>query len=75
MARKFSLTKDQWLKMLEKERGIKPVRYAQDIIWPTLALRDAIDPTIAAISTGLIAITVLVVVASQFVTARSGARP
>ncbi len=40
MARKFSLPKDQWLKMLEKERGIKPVRYAQDIIWPTLALRE-----------------------------------
>ena len=40
MARKFSLAKDQWLKMLEKERGIKPDRYAQDIIWPTLALRE-----------------------------------
>ena len=40
MARKFSLAKDQWLKMLEKERGIKPDRYAKDIIWPTLALRE-----------------------------------
>ena len=40
MAGKFSLPKDQWLKMLEKERGIKPLRYAQDIIWPTLALRE-----------------------------------
>jgi parvulin-like peptidyl-prolyl isomerase len=40
MARKFSLPKDQWLKMLEKERGIKPARYAKDIIWPTLALRE-----------------------------------
>jgi parvulin-like peptidyl-prolyl isomerase len=40
MARKFSLPKDQWLQMLEKERGIKPDRYAQDIIWPTLALRE-----------------------------------
>ena len=39
MARKFSLAKDQWLKMLEKERGIKPKQYARDIIWPTLALR------------------------------------
>jgi parvulin-like peptidyl-prolyl isomerase len=40
MARKFSLPKEQWLQMLEKERGIKPERYAQDIIWPTLALRE-----------------------------------
>jgi parvulin-like peptidyl-prolyl isomerase len=40
MARKFSLAKDQWLEMLEKERGIKPARYAQDIVWPTLALRE-----------------------------------
>ncbi len=40
MARKFAVAKDQWLKMLEKERGIKPGRYAKDIIWPTLALRE-----------------------------------
>jgi parvulin-like peptidyl-prolyl isomerase len=40
MARKFSLGKDQWLKMLQQERGIKPARYAKDIIWPTLALRE-----------------------------------
>jgi parvulin-like peptidyl-prolyl isomerase len=40
MARKFSFTKDQWLKTLEKERGIKPARYAKEIIWPTLALRE-----------------------------------
>jgi parvulin-like peptidyl-prolyl isomerase len=26
--------------MLQKERGISPVRYAKDIIWPTLALRE-----------------------------------
>ena len=26
--------------MLKKERGIKPVHYAKDIIWPTLALRE-----------------------------------
>jgi len=27
------------MKMLEQERGIKPVQYASDIIWPSLALR------------------------------------
>ncbi len=40
MARKFQLPKEQWLKMLEKERGISPARYAKDIVWPTLALRE-----------------------------------
>jgi parvulin-like peptidyl-prolyl isomerase len=40
MARKFSFSKDQWLKTLEKERGIKPARYAKDIVWPTIALRE-----------------------------------
>ncbi|MEX0978266.1 MAG: peptidylprolyl isomerase [Pirellulales bacterium] len=40
MAGKFSVPKDQWVKLLEKERGIPPQRYARDIIWPTLALRE-----------------------------------
>ena len=39
MAQRFSLPVEQWLKMLKQERGIKPVQYASDIIWPTLALR------------------------------------
>jgi parvulin-like peptidyl-prolyl isomerase len=40
MARKFSFTKEQWLKTLEKERNVKPAAYRRDIIWPTLALRE-----------------------------------
>ena len=39
MAKRFSIPVDQWLKMLEKERNIAPKQYANDIIWPTLALR------------------------------------
>jgi parvulin-like peptidyl-prolyl isomerase len=39
MARRFGLPADQWLKLLKAERGIKPEQYANDIIWPTLALR------------------------------------
>ncbi len=39
MARRFHMTVDQWLKLLEKERGIRPEQYASDIIWPQLALR------------------------------------
>jgi len=39
MAKRFKLPVDQWLKMLKQERGIHPKQYANDIIWPTLALR------------------------------------
>jgi parvulin-like peptidyl-prolyl isomerase len=39
ISERFSLPVDQWLKMLKKERGITPQQYAEDIVWPTLALR------------------------------------
>src|SRR5690606_30652383 len=39
VAGRFNLGVEQWLQMLEKERGISPHHYARDIIWPTLALR------------------------------------
>jgi parvulin-like peptidyl-prolyl isomerase len=39
MAHSFNLPVDQWLKMLQQERGIKPHQYANDIIWPSIALR------------------------------------
>ncbi len=49
MARSFNLSVDQWLKMMQQERGIKPDQYANDIIWPSLALRklagERVQPT------------------------------
>ncbi|MFZ5832765.1 MAG: peptidylprolyl isomerase [Planctomycetota bacterium] len=39
MAKRFKLSVDQWMTMLAQERGITPIQYASDIIWPTLALR------------------------------------
>lgn len=39
MAGRFGLPTEQWLKMLSQERGITAAQYANDIIWPTLALR------------------------------------
>lgn len=39
MAKSFNLPVEQWLKLLKQERAIKPDQYANDIIWPTLALR------------------------------------
>ncbi|MCA9237127.1 MAG: peptidyl-prolyl cis-trans isomerase [Planctomycetales bacterium] len=49
MASRFQLGREQWLEMLQKERGISPNQYASDIVWPTLALRklagENIKPT------------------------------
>lgn len=39
MAERFGLPKDQLLKMLKEERGISAAQYANEIIWPTVALR------------------------------------
>ncbi|QDS97840.1 peptidylprolyl isomerase [Adhaeretor mobilis] len=39
MASRFQLGREQWLAMLEKERGVTAQEYARDIVWPTLALR------------------------------------
>ena len=39
MAKHFNLSVQQWYKMLKQERGINPSQYANDIVWPTLALR------------------------------------
>lgn len=39
LARRFNLSVEQWLKLLKQERDITPEQYAEDIIWPMLALR------------------------------------
>ncbi len=39
MAKRFKIGKEQWLQMLERERGINAEQYKRDILWPTLALR------------------------------------
>lgn len=33
------ISRQAWLRTLEKERGISPIQYARDIIYPTLALQ------------------------------------
>jgi len=49
LAKKFGISIDQWLKMIEDERHITPQQYADDIVWPMLALKkiaaDQIQPT------------------------------
>ncbi|TWT74455.1 Foldase protein PrsA 3 precursor [Posidoniimonas polymericola] len=39
MAKRFKLGREQWLGLLQDERGVKPEEYKRDILWPTIALR------------------------------------
>jgi foldase protein PrsA len=39
VAAQFRVPREKWLLTLEKERGISPIQYARDIIYPGLALR------------------------------------
>jgi len=39
VAGRFGLSRETWLRELDKERGISPLQYARDIIYPALALR------------------------------------
>jgi parvulin-like peptidyl-prolyl isomerase len=39
MAKRFKIGREQWVQMLERERGINVEQYRRDILWPTLALR------------------------------------
>ena len=39
MVKHFNISVEQWLKVLKQEKNITPAQYANDYIWPTLALR------------------------------------
>jgi len=39
ISKKVSLPIDQWYKMILAERGLTPLQYHRDVIWPLLALR------------------------------------
>ncbi len=44
--RTAGVTRDVWLRNLDKERGISPAQYARDIIYPALALRKLAVPRV-----------------------------
>lgn len=46
MADRFKLPVDQWLELIEKERGIRAQQYAGEVIWPMLALRKLAGPAL-----------------------------
>jgi foldase protein PrsA len=39
VAQRFGISRENWLRTLDKERGISPAQYAREIIYPALALR------------------------------------
>ncbi|MCA8983312.1 MAG: peptidylprolyl isomerase [Planctomycetaceae bacterium] len=39
IAAKFNLPVDTWYQMLQTERGLSPMQYRRDVIWPMIALR------------------------------------
>jgi len=49
MSKRFSVPRDKWVELIEKERGISPRQYSEDIVWPMIALRRlaraAIEPS------------------------------
>lgn len=34
IAQRFGIGRERWLMTLEKERGISPIQYARDLIYP-----------------------------------------
>ncbi len=39
MSRRFNLPKDKYVELIQRERGVNARQYADDIVWPMLALR------------------------------------
>ncbi|QDT39106.1 peptidylprolyl isomerase [Stratiformator vulcanicus] len=39
IAQGFNLDRENWLQMLQAERGLTPLQYKRDVIWPMIALK------------------------------------
>lgn len=39
MAKRFNLPRDKWIELIRDERGVTTEEYAEEIVWPMLALR------------------------------------
>ena len=46
MSRRFNVPRDKWLELIQQERGVTKQQYAEDIVWPMLALRRLANGTI-----------------------------
>jgi parvulin-like peptidyl-prolyl isomerase len=49
MSRRFNVPRDKWVDLIRQERGVTPRQYAEEIVWPMIALkrlaRAAVEPT------------------------------
>ena len=49
MARRFSVPRDKWVELIQQERGVTERQYAEEIVWPMIALKRlaaaAVEPT------------------------------
>jgi parvulin-like peptidyl-prolyl isomerase len=46
MSRRFNVPRDKWIELIQQERGVSPKQYAEEIVWPMLALRRLAHATI-----------------------------
>lgn len=46
IARGMGTTKENWLRTLDKERGISPIQYKRDIVYRVVALRKLAEPRV-----------------------------
>lgn len=47
IAKKFNISPDRWVELLQTERQISAEQYRRDIIWPTLALKRLVTDKLA----------------------------
>lgn len=45
IAKRFGLDEEAWYSLLQSERGLTPVQYQRDVIWPMLALKKLAGET------------------------------
>jgi parvulin-like peptidyl-prolyl isomerase len=54
MSRRFNVPRDKWIELIQQERGVTPRQYADEIVWPMIALRRlahaSIEPTPAEVA-------------------------
>ena len=49
MSQRFNVPRDEWLSLIQRERGVTEKQYREDIVWPMIALRrlarESLEPT------------------------------
>jgi len=49
MSRRFNVPRDEWISLIQRERGVSEKQYREDIVWPMIALRrlakGSLEPT------------------------------